>query len=475
MFDAVATFKESCVPPLKHSEDPTRITWSSQRGNIQGNFYVAGKTDPGSLKIFCTSHSKVGKVRPCDFVRFEALLNFARAVDKVTANLEGVSGSATVTIEPPGDALNVTYDPGTKWSDGGPAFQITKVQPYRVTVKHEPSNLTDAMTLEVADPSVDRIEIQPPSKTLSVGEETKFKALAFFKETCLAPKEVSVTWKPEGKVGSVFSFKAKKPGEKFTLVAAYHDPKTNRVVKGSAQVTVHWPKLVIEPKERRALLDQRVDFKALWQGDYIYNMAAQDVEWKPGSSITGQRCEEVVVQAYHRKSGQIATARVIIEVDCIEVRKRLADLRSRKTDPNHVKENVRWLESRLNLLQKRGCDCGVPIGWQNEFRSARGDTPYKQGQKIVQNFPNPTIKGSGPLDACLRWDQTATSRWGVDCGLPTATRFCKDKGFDKAIGYDPGEANKTYLYSGQTCEAGKNFRSCGTFTNIKCEKTIGKP
>lgn len=94
-----------------------------------------------------------------------------------------------------------------------------------------------------------------------------------------------------------------------------------------------------------------------------------------------------------------------------------------------------------------------------------------QNQPGVTRFDKPAW-GGGRLDACRRYVESAGGRSGVECGLPAATAYCQAQGFTKATRYGTEEVNKTHLLSGQSCEAGKNFRICGAFTFIECEKGL---
>lgn len=78
-------------------------------------------------------------------------------------------------------------------------------------------------------------------------------------------------------------------------------------------------------------------------------------------------------------------------------------------------------------------------------------------------FPYPIRYGAN--NTVLDW----CSPWAQNCGLPTADKFCKDKGFTKAVSHggmrnlNAGEKSRIFG-EGQICDD----TGCGTFRKITC-------
>jgi hypothetical protein len=86
----------------------------------------------------------------------------------------------------------------------------------------------------------------------------------------------------------------------------------------------------------------------------------------------------------------------------------------------------------------------------------------RQRQEKTQIFHKPTIGGL-PIDACYQWAK--------DCEKPAADEFCRRNGFSGAASWKTDEPmpRTRIISSGQICETGKNWRSCGGFTVIECK------
>lgn len=86
----------------------------------------------------------------------------------------------------------------------------------------------------------------------------------------------------------------------------------------------------------------------------------------------------------------------------------------------------------------------------------------QQPREKTKIFHNPTIGGL-PIDACYQWAK--------DCQKPAADEFCRRNGFSGAASWKTDEPmpRTRIISSGQICETGKNWRSCGGFTFIECK------
>lgn len=363
--DVIVKFERRYINDLHLKDLKGLISWSAIRGNVSDNIYTPPILKPERIEITSQSHPDF-KAKPCDTVFLDAKPMYKKESDTVTVIYRnGPKQTAGITVLP-----SIEFKSDIIWPNGGPIVSISDAKDYEITARHSSSSISSSKTIKVSPPKIKRIKVIPSSKRLEIGQSVKFTAKAHFEESCLKPKPIRVTWKPEGVVGSSYTFKAKKPEGKKTIFAYYRDPETGAEFKGRAEVQIIWPELVIIPEKADILLGQTAHFKAYWNTTNLYSrMLAEDIEWVPGRSIIGERCGKITVKANHRKSGKSANAIAKVDVNCNAVRKKLAELRNPKTDPDHIQESIKWLKARLEFFKTTNCDCGVPIDWEKRFKS----------------------------------------------------------------------------------------------------------
>ena len=382
-FEAWAFFEESCVPPKQITHDPDAI-WNYRSGLFKGSTYIAPEPKPSGIKITSPSHPDlVSEV--CDTVSLAATVSHQTLGDSFSVFYRGkTSNTQWILVKPP-DTRNMTQDNAVKWSPVGPSF-VPK-EPGSVTVTATMGDASDSIDIQVKPPEAIRLEIDPKSATMDMGEEIPFRATVYYRQECLDPKDVTAEadWS-----ASSFQFHAEKPGT-FQKTVKFND------LSASATITVVNPSIVIEPQDTTLTLGETREFRALRMSSAVYKDVTDSVQWSEGTNrFTSSRCGEFKITAVDPKTQESATAKITVMVDesaCVEIRRALKDQYNPDIDPEYLKQSRKWLAVREELL-KAGCDCGVPFAAADpETRAGTGET---DGGDADEGFSDEgTIIGSG--------------------------------------------------------------------------------
>ena len=357
-FQAHAAFEEACVKPRDVTKEATWVPAGS-------NIYVAPERKPASLTVTSESHPNL-QAQACETATFKASLNFEPAEVPIEANWGGGKGNGKVKITPP-DPRVATHDPSVTWTTppGGPSFQIDTTEPITVEATH-PDAGSDSRVLQVKDPTLQRVSVQPPNVNLKVGQQKTFVAYAHYEQACLTPDPLGpgdgLTWSAgnNGTIANDGTYEAKRPGSD-TIVASLGDKPP-----GQASVTIPTPKLIIDPPADTLTLDQERAFRAVLANYKDVTFEQENLQWAPfGANVFKKEvCGTFPMTATYTdpetKQVQSATALVTVNVsegECLAIRERLAASLS----PEHVEESKQWLAKR-DALEAKGCHCTAEPG-----------------------------------------------------------------------------------------------------------------
>lgn len=365
--DVIVTFKESCVPPLHYNDVRDELVWSAQKGTMNVSVYTIDHAVPSALEVIEIGHAEAGKLPLCDTARLKAMMRYKTGSDTVTVTYRGHSATAKLNIAAPDDPVDVTS--AVSWSPEGPTVKLTKPDQQTFTARHQGSKLSGSVTLQVAGPTLSGLKITPSTATLDVGSTTRFNVIPTYAEDCIEPEPLTeidgLVWSKgtRGTVARDGSYSAASPGND-TVTVSYGG------FSASATVQVKTPTLVIDPSRETILLKADQGFKASRSFTATLKGFQQvthspNTTWTPGQEFTADRCGTFTVSATYTDpvtgDSRTASAEVTVKADCIEVRRRLSDARDPAADPSHVKESRNWLQARLALLKRLGCDCGVEL------------------------------------------------------------------------------------------------------------------
>jgi hypothetical protein len=249
----------------------------------------------------------------------------------ITATYQGLSGSATVTVQEP-VVTSVTVSPGSNTILPGETVDFTATASFDVgepkdvtgeatwtpgtsftgmeagthTVTAEYGGISGSAAVTVQEPVVTSVTVSPGSNTIRLGETVNFTSTASFDVG--EPKDVTgeATWTP----GT--SFTGMTDGT-YTVTATYGS------ISGSATVTVQEPvvtSVTVSPASKTIRIGETVTFSATANFDFgdPVNVTGE-ATWSPGSSFKateGGPRDATITAMYKGKKG---TATVTVKRD----------------------------------------------------------------------------------------------------------------------------------------------------------------
>lgn len=367
-FKARAFYEEPCYKP--QGEDITKsVGWTIAQGEgtMSGPVYTASKPVPAEMTIH--PNKSGAKYEPCDVARFSAKMTYQKPEDAtVRATYAGESfgaavDEAPVTVTYSGGASDVSrqvsWNPGQEFDVGGePGEKL-------VSAEFPEPYIREELTIKVAEPKIDHLEVSPSKATLEVSGQRQFSALGHYKEKCVEPVTLEaadgLSWST-GSHGSVSPdglFEASVPGTD-TLVASLSGGPT-----GKASIAIRTPGLDIVPPKATLTLGQEMSFKAMLQ-PYTDVTNREATAWKSGPVFEAKTCGTFPVSATYTdpetSDVRSDTANVSVKVDpseCVAIREALAASFS----PDHLSESKKWLTRRQELIEMGCGNCGVEPTW----------------------------------------------------------------------------------------------------------------
>jgi hypothetical protein len=360
-FEAQAAFEESCIPPRD-------VTGEAEWLPFNSNVFVAEEPDPVSISIASTSHPGLS-AQACENASFEATLKYQEKREKITAKFAGKEANDIIVVSAPDDR-SLSSDSSLSWTSpsGGPSFKIEQTDPVTVSVVHS-SGLTDSAVIDVKS-TINSVKIDPKKKVVPINTQIPFTANVSYAESCLDGDITShkdVSWS-DTNGGTTKSFNADNYG-KFSKTVEFGGQKD------SAEIWV--PQVAIRPGGVRLKLDDSPftfgSFLKHYPGRHEENIT-DTADWRIGKgNPPGVRKNVVIPDKCTGEEGfyleatfndpvyglsVMDTARTVVEVDCLEFRRSLADIqRSRdNSEPGHLIAAKEWLKKREYWIE-RDCLC----------------------------------------------------------------------------------------------------------------------